>query len=89
MSIPLSRGARTLIRKAGKALSEAHARAALSESEKQRAQRQLYHYQNTRSRRRIQVNQNERFGDEEAIRENIDRATNDAFGSGGIKKCIN
>ncbi|KAI0990788.1 hypothetical protein K3495_g17399, partial [Podosphaera aphanis] len=72
---PLSRGARTLIRKAGKAFSEANARAAPSEFEKQQAQYQLDSSQTTRSRRRIQVNPNERFSDAEAIRDAVDRAT--------------
>ncbi|KAI0994534.1 hypothetical protein K3495_g13647, partial [Podosphaera aphanis] len=72
---PLSRGARTLTRKAGKALSETNARAALSEFEKQQAQHQLDSSQTTRSRRRIQVNPNERFSDTEAIRDAVDRAT--------------
>ncbi|KAI1000458.1 hypothetical protein K3495_g7735 [Podosphaera aphanis] len=72
---PLSRGARTLIRKAGKALSEANARAALSEFEKQQAQHQLDSSQTARSRRRIQVNPHERFSDVEAIRDAVDRAT--------------
>ncbi|KAI1000249.1 hypothetical protein K3495_g7947 [Podosphaera aphanis] len=48
---PLSRGARTLIRKAGKALPEANARAALSEFEKKQAQHQLDSSQTTISRR--------------------------------------
>ncbi|KAI0995704.1 hypothetical protein K3495_g12475, partial [Podosphaera aphanis] len=56
-------------------LSEANARAALSEFEKQQAQYQLDSSQTTRSRRRIQVNPNERFSDAEAIRDAVDRAT--------------
>ncbi|KAI0993742.1 hypothetical protein K3495_g14442 [Podosphaera aphanis] len=71
----LSRVARTLIRKADKHLSEADARAALSEFEKQQAQHQLDSSQTTRSRRRIQVNPNECFIDAEAIRDAVDRAT--------------
>ncbi|KAI1003475.1 hypothetical protein K3495_g4730 [Podosphaera aphanis] len=72
---PLSRGARTLIRKAGKALSEASARAALSEFEKQETQHQLDRSQTIRSIGRIQVNPNERFSDAEAIRDAVHRAT--------------
>ncbi|KAI1002233.1 hypothetical protein K3495_g5972 [Podosphaera aphanis] len=72
---PLSRGARTLIRRAGMALLEASARAALSEFEKQQARHQLDSSQTTRTRRRIKVNPNERFSDAEAIRDAVDRAT--------------
>ena len=70
----LSRSTRAVLGKAGKAIAKANTRAAQLEFENQRLRYQLDSARITRSRKRVQVNPNERFSNVEAIRGAIDQA---------------
>ena len=63
-----------LLGKAGKAIAEANTRAAQLEAENQRLKYQLDSFKITRSRKRVQINTNERFSNIESIKAAIDRA---------------
>ena len=63
-----------MLGKAGKALAKANTRAAQLEAQNQRLQYQLDSTPITRSRKRVQVNPNERFSNAEKIQAAIDRA---------------
>jgi hypothetical protein len=60
--------------KAGKAIAEANTRAPQLQAENQRLKYQLDSARITRSRKRVQVNPNERFSNIETIKAAIDRA---------------
>ncbi|KAF1928479.1 DDE-domain-containing protein [Didymella exigua CBS 183.55] len=74
LSESLSRSTRLMLGKAGKAIARANTRAARLESENQRLKYQLDSTRVTRSRKRVQVNPNERYSNVEAIKAAIDRA---------------
>ena len=74
LSESLSRSTRLVLSKAGKAIAEANTRAAQLEAENQRLKYQLDTTRNTRVRKRVQVNPNERFSNIESIKAAIDRA---------------
>ena len=63
-----------MLGKAGKAIAEANTRAAQLQAENQRLKYQLDSARITRSRKRVQVNPNERFSNIETIKAAIDRA---------------
>jgi len=60
--------------KAGKAIAAANTRAAQLEAENQRLKYQLDSTRITRSRKRVQINPNERFSNIQSIKAAIDRA---------------
>jgi hypothetical protein len=64
----LSRSARKVLTKAAKAIALTSARAAGLEAENQRLRYQLGSTKNTRVRRRVQIDPNERFANVEAIK---------------------
>ena len=70
----LSRNIRLVLGKAGKALAKANTRAAQLEAENQRLKYRIDSNKITRSRKRVQVNLNERFSNVEAIKAAIDQA---------------
>ena len=74
LSEPLTRSTRLVLGKAGKALAKANTRAAQLEAQNKRLQYQLDSTPITRSRKRVQVNPNERFSNAEKIQAAIDRA---------------
>jgi hypothetical protein len=74
LSESLSRSTRLVLSKAGKAIAEANTRAAQLEADNQRLKYQLDSTRNTRVRKRVQVNPNERFSNVESIKAAIDRA---------------
>ena len=74
LSESLSRSTRVVLGKAGKAIAEANTRAAQLQAENQRLKYQLDSARITRSRKRVQVNPNERFSNIETIKAAIDRA---------------
>jgi hypothetical protein len=74
LSESLSRSTRIVLSKAGKAIAEANTRAAQLEADNQRLQHQLDYHKITRTRKRVQVNPNERFSNVESIKAAIDRA---------------
>ena len=63
-----------MLSKAGKAIAEANTRAAQLEHENQRLKYQVDTTRITQSRKRVQVNPNERFSNVESIKAAIDRA---------------
>ena len=63
-----------MLGKAGKALAKANTRAAQLEAENQRLKYRIDSNKITRSRKRVQVNPNERFSNVEAIKAAIDQA---------------
>ncbi|UPX14071.1 uncharacterized protein EKO05_0004563 [Ascochyta rabiei] len=69
-----SRSTRLMLGKAGKAIARANTRAARLEFENQRLKYQLDSATITHSRKRVQVNPNERYSNVEAIKAAIDRA---------------
>jgi hypothetical protein len=70
----LSRSTQRVLGKAGKAIAIANTRSAQLQAANIRLQYQLDSIKNTRSRKRVQVDPNERFNNAEAIRDTIDRA---------------
>jgi hypothetical protein len=70
----LSRSTRLVLSKAGKAIAVANTRAASLQAENQRLKYQLDNSRNTASRKRVQVNPNERFSNVETIKAALDRA---------------
>jgi len=60
--------------KAGKAIATANTRAAQLEAENQRLKYQLDNHKITRTRKRVQVNPNERFSNVEAVQMAVNRA---------------
>ena len=70
----LSRSTRILLGKAGKVIAEANTRAAELQAENQQLKYQLDQHRITRTRKRVQVNPNERFSNVENIKVAIDRA---------------
>jgi hypothetical protein len=74
LSESLSRSTRIVLSKAGKAIAEANTRAAQLEADNQRLKHQLDYHKITRTRKRVQVNPNERFSNVESIKAAIDRA---------------
>ena len=73
----LSRSTRTVIAKAGKAISIANTRSAQLETLNTQLQHQLNRYTITKPRRRIPDNPNERFKNVEAIRAAVELYTTD------------
>jgi hypothetical protein len=71
---PLSRSARSMLGKAGKAISRANAHSAQLQTENQRLKYQLEQLQGKQKRKRIRVDQNERFSNAESIKAAIERA---------------
>ena len=63
-----------MLSKAGKAIAEANTRAAQLEAENQRLKYQLHTHKNTHTRKRVQVNPNERFSNVKIIKAAIDWA---------------
>ncbi|KAI1007015.1 hypothetical protein K3495_g1204, partial [Podosphaera aphanis] len=63
-----------LIGKAGKAIDNANARAALHEAESDRLRYQLDRLKSSRTRKRIQIDPNERYSNAETIEAAIDQA---------------
>jgi uncharacterized small protein (DUF1192 family) len=63
-----------VLSKAGKAITEANTRAAQLKAENQRLKYQLDSTRNTRVRKRVQVNPNERFSNVKSIKAAINRA---------------
>jgi hypothetical protein len=74
LSETLSRSTRSVLGKAGKAIAAANTRATQLEAENQRLLHQLDHHKVTRTRKRVQVNPDERFSNVEAIQAAINRA---------------
>jgi hypothetical protein len=74
LSETLSRSTRLVLSKAGKAIAAANTRAAELQAENQRLKYQLDSTRVTRSRKRVQVNPNERFSNVESIKAALDRA---------------
>ena len=74
LSETLSRSTRLVLGKAGKAIAAANTRAAELQAENQRLKYQLDSTRVTRSRKRVQVNPNERFSNVESIKAALDRA---------------
>ena len=74
LSESLSRSTRIVLSKAGKAIAEANTRAAQLKAENQRLKYQLHTHKNTHTRKRVQVNLNERFSNVEIIKAAIDQA---------------
>ena len=74
LSETLSRSTRLVLGKAGKAIAAANTRAAELQAENQRLKYQLDSTRVTRSRKRVQVDPNERFSNVESIKAAIDRA---------------
>ena len=70
----IPRPTRMLIEKAGKAIDNANARAALHEAESDRLRYQLDRLKSNRTRKRIQIDPNERYSNAETIEAAIDRA---------------
>ena len=70
----LSRSTRVVLSKAGKAITRANTKAAQLEQDNKRLQYQLNRATNTRSKKRVKINQNERFTNAEAIKAAIDLA---------------
>ena len=68
LSETLSRSTRLVLGKAGKAIAAANTRAAELQAENQRLKYQLDSTRVTRSRKRVQVNPNERFSNVESIK---------------------
>jgi hypothetical protein len=71
----LSRSTRLVLGKAGKAIARANTRAAQLEAENKRLQYQLTQVKSTQSRKRVRIDQNERFSNVEAIKAAIEQAT--------------
>jgi hypothetical protein len=63
-----------MLSKAGKAISQVNARSAQLQAENQRLNYQLEQLQSKQKRKRIRVDQNERFSNAESIKAAIDRA---------------
>jgi hypothetical protein len=61
--------------KAGKAIARANTWAAQLEAENKRLQYQLTQVKSTQSRKRVRIDQNERFSNVEAIKAAIEQAT--------------
>ncbi|KAF1929089.1 uncharacterized protein M421DRAFT_62067, partial [Didymella exigua CBS 183.55] len=74
LSESLSRSTRIVLGKAGEAITEANTRAAQLKAENQQLKYQLDHCKITCTRKRVQVNPNERFSNVESIQAAIDRA---------------
>lgn len=70
----LSRSARLLLGKAGKAISISTAYSAQLQAENQRLKYQLGQLQSKHTRKRVRVDQNERFSNAESIKAAMDRA---------------
>jgi hypothetical protein len=70
----LSRSTRLVLGKAGKAISLANAHSAQLQAENQRLKSQLEQLQSTHTRKRVKVDQNDRFNNVESIKAAIDRA---------------
>ena len=64
----LSRSTRVVLGKAGKAIAEANTRAAQLEAENHRLKYQSNRFKITRTRKRIQINPNERFFGQACVR---------------------
>lgn len=74
LSESLSRSTRLVLGKAGKAIAEANTRAAQLAADNQRLRYQVDTYRITRTRKRVQVNPNERFCNVDSIKAALDRA---------------
>ncbi|KAF1922862.1 uncharacterized protein M421DRAFT_426482 [Didymella exigua CBS 183.55] len=74
LSGSLSRSTRIVLGKAGKAIAEANTRAAQLKAENQQLKYQLNHFKITRTRKRVQLDPNERFSNVESTQAAIDRA---------------
>ena len=74
LSESLTRSTRLVLGKAGKAIAKANTKAAQLEAQNKRLQYQLDSTPITRSRKRVQVDPNERFSNAEKIQAAIDRA---------------
>jgi hypothetical protein len=70
----LSRVTRLVLGKAGKAISRANTRAAQLQAENHRLEYQLSQIRGKQTRKRVQVNPNERFSNVETIKAAVDRA---------------
>ncbi len=74
LSDTLSRSTRLVLGKAGKAISRSNTRAAKLETENKRLKYQLSQLQTIQSRKRVRIDQNERFSNVEAIQAAINQA---------------
>jgi hypothetical protein len=74
LSESLSRNTRIVLSKAGKAIAKANTRAADLQARNERLKYQLNACRITRTRKRVQVNLNERFGNIKSMKAAVDRA---------------